>query len=144
MLPLRRLTRESWPEPDVNSLRTRLPVYNGVLPLLLFMLFPSPSMRSLLMLSTGHQKAQAGNAAKACRNYVKQRQYLSPYYHLDHVSPRPTSVVGVCMCCPSLRSSFASHVGRRAVGVVAVLLLLLSGDVETNPGPVGEVLCLTV
>ena len=70
MLPLRRLTRESWPEPDVNSLRTRLPVYNGVLPLLLFMLFPSPSMRSLLMLSTGHQKAQAGNAAKACRNYA--------------------------------------------------------------------------
>ena len=31
-----------------------------------------------------------------------------------------------------------------AVGVVVVLLLLLSGDVETNPGPVGEVLCLTV
>ena len=28
--------------------------------------------------------------------------------------------------------------------LVVVLLLLLSGDVETNPGPVGEVLCLTV
>ena len=28
--------------------------------------------------------------------------------------------------------------------MVVVLLLLLSGDVETNPGPVGEVLCLTV
>ena len=28
--------------------------------------------------------------------------------------------------------------------VVVILLLLLSGDVETNPGPVGEVLCLTV
>ena len=26
--------------------------------------------------------------------------------------------------------------------VVVVLLLLLSGDVETNPGPVGEVLCV--
>ena len=26
--------------------------------------------------------------------------------------------------------------------MVVVLLLLLSGDVETNPGPVGEVLCL--
>ena len=32
----------------------------------------------------------------------------------------------------------------RAVGLVVVLLLLLCGDVETNPGPVGEVLCLTV
>ena len=30
------------------------------------------------------------------------------------------------------------------MGVVVFLLLLLSGDVETNPGPVGEVLCLTV
>ena len=28
--------------------------------------------------------------------------------------------------------------------MVVVLLLLLSGDVETNPGPVGEILCLTV
>ena len=28
--------------------------------------------------------------------------------------------------------------------VVVVLLLLLSGDVETNPGPVGEILCSTV
>ena len=26
--------------------------------------------------------------------------------------------------------------------VVVVMLLLLSGDVETNPGPVGEVQCL--
>ena len=30
------------------------------------------------------------------------------------------------------------------MGVVVVLLLLLSGDVETNPGPVGEVLFLMV
>ena len=28
------------------------------------------------------------------------------------------------------------------MGVVVVLLLLLSGDVETNPGPVGKVLCV--
>ena len=28
--------------------------------------------------------------------------------------------------------------------MVVVLLLLLSGDVETNPGPVGEILCSTV
>ena len=103
------------------------------------MLFPSLPMRSLLMLSTGHQKARA-NAAKACRNYVKQRQFLSPHHQLDHVSPAHTPVVGVCMCClsPCLRPSFASHMGRRAVRLVVVLLLLLSGNVETNPGPVGE------
>ena len=29
-------------------------------------------------------------------------------------------------------------VGRMVVGVVVVLLLLMSGDIETNPGPVGE------
>ena len=28
--------------------------------------------------------------------------------------------------------------GRRVVGVVVFLLLLMSGDIEMNPGPVGE------
>ena len=28
--------------------------------------------------------------------------------------------------------------GRRVVGMVVLLLLLMSGDIETNPGPVGE------
>ena len=99
-------------------------------------------MPSLQML---HRRAQT-NTMKTCRNWVKQRQYIFPRYHLDHVSPGHTPVVGVCMCCasPCLRPSFASHVGRRVVGLVVVLLLLLSGDVETNPGPVGEVLYLTV
>ena len=36
------------------------------------------------------------------------------------ISPAPTSL------------------GRRVVGVVVLLLLLMSGDIETNPGPVGE------
>ena len=34
-----------------------------------------------------------------------------------------------------------TSLGKRVVGVVLVLLLLLSGDIETNPGPVGEFLC---
>ena len=34
-----------------------------------------------------------------------------------------------------------SGLERRVVGVLVVLLLLLSGDIETNPGPVGEFLC---
>ena len=104
-----------------------------------------PSLQVLI--STGHRKVQT-NAMKACRmnvckTLVKQRQYIFPHYHLGHVSPGHPPVVGVCMCrvSPCLRPSFASHMRRRAVGVVVVLLLLLSGDVETNPGPVGEVLC---
>ena len=50
--------------------------------------------------------------------------------------------------CPSSLNSNASSVslvlrpvpqlGRRAMEMVVVLLLLMSGDVEMNPGPVGE------
>ena len=31
-----------------------------------------------------------------------------------------------------------SGLGKMVVGAVVVLLLLMSGDIETNPGPVGE------
>ena len=34
--------------------------------------------------------------------------------------------------------SVPSGLGRMVVGVVVVLLLLMSGDIEMNPGPVGE------
>ena len=34
--------------------------------------------------------------------------------------------------------SVPSGLGRMVVGVVVVLLLLMSGDIEKNPGPVGE------
>ena len=98
-------------------------------------------MSSLQMLITiGHRKVQ-NNAVKASPIWVKQRQNIFCHYHLDHVPPDHTRVVGhVCMWCasPCLCPSFASHMERRAVGLVVVLLLLLSGDVETNPGPVGE------
>ena len=33
-----------------------------------------------------------------------------------------------------------SRMGRRVVGVVVILLLLLCGDIETNPGPLGKCL----
>ena len=45
-----------------------------------------------------------------------------------HVSPNPAVPTGL---------------GRRVVGVVVLLLLLMSGDIETNPGPVGEWTSLT-
>ena len=48
---------------------------------------------------------------------------------------------GVCHVSPILHLDLPSGLGKRVVGVVLVLLLLLSGDIETNPGPVGEFLC---
>ena len=41
----------------------------------------------------------------------------------------------------SLHLHLPSGLGRKVVAVVLVLLLLLSGDIETNPGPVSECLC---
>ena len=40
-----------------------------------------------------------------------------------------------------LHLTLPSGLGRRVMGMVLILLLLLSGDIETNPGPVGEFLC---
>ena len=39
---------------------------------------------------------------------------------------------------PSLYLNLLTGLGRRVMMVVLALLLLLSGDIETNPGPVGE------
>ena len=54
-----------------------------------------------------------------------------------------------CLSCSSFHAgvrrvsysqgfSVPSGLGRMVVGAVVVLLLLMSGDIETNPGPVGE------
>ena len=48
--------------------------------------------------------------------------YISSVRHVS-LSPAPT---------------VPTSLGRRVVGMVVLLLLLMSGDVETNPGPVGE------
>ena len=45
---------------------------------------------------------------------------------------------------PVLHLNLPSGLGRRVVGVVLTLLLLLSGDIETNPGPVGEFCVSTI
>ena len=64
------------------------------------------------------------------------------------------SVVRLTIGCPSYTSSrfsvrrippsqhlnLLSDLGRSVVAVVLALLLLLSGDIETNPGPLGEYL----
>ena len=44
----------------------------------------------------------------------------------------------VCHFPLSTGSIIPSGLGRRVVSVVVLLLLLMSGDIETNPGPVGE------
>ena len=49
------------------------------------------------------------------------------------------SYSGVCHVSPNL--NLLSGLARRVVGVVLALLLLLSGDIESNPGPIGEFLC---
>ena len=77
---------------------------------------------------------------------------------LDNVLPAvalQNRVVWSNVGCPSYTSSqsdvrhhslilhliLPSGLGRRVVDVVLILLLLLSGDIETNPGPVGEFRC---
>ena len=42
---------------------------------------------------------------------------------------------------PTLHLTVPTGLGRKVVGVVLTLLLLMCGDIETNPGPVGEFLC---
>ena len=56
------------------------------------------------------------------RGNIKCLSYISSVRHVS-LSPALTVPTGL---------------GRRVVGVVVLLLLLMSGDIETNPGPVGE------
>ena len=71
---------------------------------------------------------------------------------LSNVLVLQNSVVRLNISCPSYASSCSSiyyvppslylnlltGLGRRVIMVVLALLLLMSGDIETNPGPVGE------
>ena len=43
---------------------------------------------------------------------------------------------------PSLHPNLFTGLGSKVVVVVLTLLLLLSGDIETNPGPLGELFVL--
>ena len=70
--------------------------------------------------------------AMALQNRVARSNIGCPSY--------TSSQSGVCHRSPVLHLNLPSGLGRRVVGVVLVLLLLLSGDIETNPGPVREFL----
>ena len=43
---------------------------------------------------------------------------------------------------PSLHPNLLTGLGRKVMMVILALLLLLSGDIETNPGPLGELFVL--
>ena len=70
--------------------------------------------------------------AMVLQNSVVWLNIGCPSYTSSHFS--------VCHTPSSLHLHFLSNLGRSVVAVVLVLLLLLSGDIETNPGPVGECL----
>ena len=59
--------------------------------------------------------------------------YQSSHSRVCQVALSPVSTTHV-----SLSPTVPTGLGRRVVRVVVLLLLLMSGDIETNPGPVGE------
>ena len=68
-----------------------------------------------MQISTEHQKVQTNT-------YQKPQQYVYHLYQLCHASLSPVP-------------SVSTGPERR---MMVLLLLLMSGDIETNPGPVGE------
>lgn len=54
--------------------------------------------------------------------------------------PHPPSHFGVCHVLPVLVPSVPAGVGRMVV-LILTLLLLMSGDIEMNPGPLSEFPC---
>ena len=66
------------------------------------------------------------------QNSVVRLNIGCPSYTLSRFS--------VCHIPPSLHLNLLSDLGRSVVTVVLALLMLLSGDIETNPGPLGEYL----
>ena len=60
------------------------------------------------------------------RSNMRCPLYTLSYSGVGHVSPNLNLLSGLA---------------RRVVGMVLALLLLLSGDIESNPGPIGEFLC---
>ena len=60
---------------------------------------------------------------------IKCSSCTSPHSSVCHVALRPAPTI-------------PTGLGRRVVGVMVLLLLLISGDIETNPGPVGECIFL--
>jgi len=87
-----------------------------------------------------------------CTTFKHTRLMLPPLNNILPAMALQNEIVNSNIWCLSRSSSHASvhHVsfspgfsvpsdlGRMVVGVVVFLLLLMSGDIEMNPGPVGE------
>ena len=112
---------------------------------------PMPSNKAKLIIGcflflsdiNQHWKVQT-NTMKA---YQKLGQYIYHHCQLSQVTPGHTLLVDVCILMqPMLELATeplqltATYYSKfiRVVGVVVILLLLMSGDIETNPGPHGE------
>ena len=110
----------------------------------------------LPMLELANEHVQLKTMYKNCVHpchMTFSHTHLLPF--LNNVLPAMVLQNGVAWSnirCPSSHSS-VHHVSlsptvptglaRRVVVVMVLLLLLMSGDIETNPGPVGECNCLT-
>ena len=95
-----------------------------------------------------------------CTNSIKHVHPCPVTFSHTHLLPFPNNVLPAMVLqnrvawsnikCPSSHSRVwhvslnlvPTGLGRRVVGVVVLLLLLMSGDIEMNPGPVGECTCL--
>ena len=64
-------------------------------------------------------------------SYVLPAMVLQNITFLSYIS-------SVCDVFLSPAPTVPTGLGRKVVMVVLLLLLLMSGDIETNPGPVGE------
>ena len=103
--------------------------------------------------ATDHMDPMDQQCVHPCHTTFKHAPLMLP--SLNNVLPAMALQNGIvmsniwCLSCssshPNVRHvssgqglSVSSGLGRMVVGAVVVLLLLMSGDIETNPGPVGE------
>ena len=91
-----------------------------------------------------------------CTNSIKHVHPCPVTFSHTHLLPFPNNVLPAMVLqnrvawsnikCPSSHSRVchvslspaSTGLGRRVVRVVIILLLLISGDIETNPGPLGK------
>ena len=109
------------------------------------------SMLPMVQLSAEYVQLATKYQVKPINHLELHHMYISHtplvLFSLNNLLPAmilQNCVVGSCalptsshfnICCIL---NLSSGLGRRMVGVVFAILLLLSGDIETNPGPVGE------
>ena len=108
-------------------------------------------MLPMLELATEHVQLKT----MYCTNSINHVHHMT--FSHTHLLPFPNNVLPAMVLqnrvawpnikCPSSHSrvchvshspALTTGLGRRVVGVVIILLLLMSGDIETNPGPLSK------